>query len=87
MKNSEVKRFATLYERHLKLLRLQGKSESTIAAYSRAVRRVGSHFDCCPDKLAKEQLEDDFLQLVESHSWSTVKLDRLGLQFFWKHVL
>jgi len=87
MNNAEVKRFASLYERHLKLLRLQGKSESTINAYSRAVRRIGSHFDCCPDKLTKEQLEDYFLQLVESHSWSTVKLDRLGLQFFWKHVL
>jgi integrase len=24
---------------------------------------------------------------VESHSWSTVKIDRNGLQFFWKHVL
>jgi len=87
MKATEVKRFATLYERHLKLLILQGKSDSTVDAYSRAVRRVGSHFDCCPDRLTKEQLEDYFLQLVKSHSWSTVKLDRLGLQFFWKHVL
>ena len=25
--------------------------------------------------------------LVDSHSWSTVKVDRNGLQFFWKHVL
>jgi integrase len=24
---------------------------------------------------------------VRSHSWSTVKIDRNGLQFFWKHVL
>ncbi len=24
---------------------------------------------------------------MESHSWSTVKIDRLGLQFFWKFVL
>ena len=87
MKATEVKRFATLYERHLKLLILQGKSDSTIDAYSRAVRSVGSHYDCCLDRLTKEQLEDYFLQLVKSHSWSTVKLDRLGLQFFWKHVL
>jgi hypothetical protein len=36
MKSSEVKRFAALYERHLKLLKLQGKSKSTIDAYSRA---------------------------------------------------
>ncbi len=25
--------------------------------------------------------------LIETHSWSTVKLDRCGLQFFYKHVL
>ncbi len=24
---------------------------------------------------------------MKSHSWSTVKIDRVGLQFFWKHVL
>ncbi len=63
MKATEVKRFATLYERHLKLLILQGKSNSTIDAYSRAVRRIGSHFDCCPDRLTKKQLEDYYFQL------------------------
>ncbi len=87
MKKSEVKRFTALYERHLKLLKLQGKSKSTIDAYSRAVRRIRDRYDCCPDKLTKEQLENYFGDLVESHSWSTVKIDRLGLMFFWKHVL
>lgn len=87
MKSSEVKRFALLYERHLKLLKLQGKSKSTIDAYARAVRRIKDHFDCCPDKLSHKQIENYFFDLVESHSWSTVKLDRLGLMFFWKHVL
>ncbi len=51
------------------------------------MRRVAEHFDCCPDRLTTEQLEDYFCDLVESHSWSTVKVDRNGLQFFWKHVL
>lgn len=87
MKTAEVKRFAALYERHLKLLKLQGKNESTIDAYSRAVRRIKDHYDCCPDKLTKEQLENYFGDLIKSHSWSTVKLDRLGLMFFWKFVL
>lgn len=87
MKSSEVKRFAALYERHLKLLKLQGKSKSTIDAYSRAVRRIRNHYDCCPDKLTQKQLENYFAGLVESHSWSTVKIDRLGLMFFWKFVL
>lgn len=87
MKPAEVKRFEGLYQRHLKLLKLQGKSEKTIEAYSRAVRRITGHFDCLPDKLSLEQLENYFAELVDTYSWSTVKIDRLGLMFFWKHVL
>ncbi len=87
MKPPEVKRFNELYERHLRLLKLQGKSQKTIDAYSRAVRRISNHFDCCPDKLTPEQLEVYFGELVDSHSWSTVKIDRLGLMFYWRYVL
>ena len=87
MKQKESKRFEILYDRHLKKLKLQGKSKATISAYSRAVRRITEHFGCCPDQLTIEQLEDYFTRLVENYSWSTVKLDRLGLMFFWKHVL
>ncbi len=87
MKPKETKRFAIHYDRHLKKLKLQGKSQATINAYARAVRRITEHFDCCPDKLTTQQLEDYFTRLVDNYSWSTVKLDRLGLMFFWKHVL
>jgi len=87
MKQSEVNRFNQLYQQQLRSLKLQGKAKKTIEAYSRAVRRVSKYFDCCPDKLQPEQLKVYFADLVESHSWSTVKIDRLGLQFFWKHVL
>lgn len=87
MKQAEVKRFNKLYERHKRSLKLQGKAKKTIDSYARAVRRVSAYFDCCPDKLIPEQLEEYFADLVESHSWSTVKIDRLGLQHFWKFVL
>jgi integrase/recombinase XerD len=87
MKATEANRFKDLYHRHLRLLKLQGKSQKTIDAYSRAVRRITEYFDCCPDQLTLEQREEYFAKLVESHSWSTVKIDRVGLQFFWKHVL
>ncbi len=87
MKPAEVKRFEILYNRHLRKLKLQGKSEKTIDAYARAVRRIAEHFNCCPDTLSNEQLEEYFALLVDRYSWSTVKLDRLGLMFFWKHVL
>lgn len=68
-------------------MNLQGKAQKTIDVYSRAIRRVRDYFDCCPDLLKPEQLEDYFSDLVESHSWTTVKIDRLGLQHFWKFVL
>ncbi len=87
MKKSETNRFDKLYQLHQRSLKLQGKAQKTIDAYSRAVRRVSNYFDCCPDKLSPEQLKVYFADLVDSHSWSTVKIDRLGLQFFWKHVL
>ena len=87
MNPKETKRFEKLYQRHLTLLKLQGKSKSTRDAYSRAIRRARDHFGCCPDKITPEQFEAYFEKLVESHSWSTVKIDRLGLQFFWKFVL
>ena len=87
MKPAEANRFKKLYQRHLRLLKLQGKRQKTIDAYSRAVRRISEHFDCCPDQLTPEQLELYFGALVDTHSWSTVKIDRNGLQFFWRHVL
>ena len=87
MNQAEMNRFNELYQSHLRLLKLQGKSQNTIDSYSRAVRRISEHFDCCPDQLTLVQREEYFSKLVESHSWSTVKIDRNGLQFFWKHVL
>lgn len=87
MKSSEQTRFDKLYKRHLRALKLQGMSDSTIDVYARAVRRVAQCYDCCPDQLTTEQLTAHFSALVESHSWSTVKVDRNGLQFFYKHVL
>jgi len=87
MNKAETNRFNELYQRHLRLLKLQGMAEKTIDGYSRGVRRITEYFDCCPDQLTLEQREEYFSALVEFYSWSTVKIDRNGLQFFWKHVL
>lgn len=87
MEPAEQVRFEALYQTHLRTLKLQGMSASTIDAYARAVRRLAAYYDCCPDQLAIEQLEAYFAALVASHSWSTVKVDRIGLQFFWRYVL
>ncbi|MGH8591554.1 MAG: tyrosine-type recombinase/integrase [Gammaproteobacteria bacterium] len=87
MQAEEQIRFDHLYRSHLRALKLQGLSDKTIDVYARGVRRIAHHYDCCPDQLTIEQLEIYFAELVESHSWSTVKVDRNGLQFFWQHVL
>ena len=87
MSPKEKLRFNRQYKKHLQALKLQGMSDKTIDVYSRAVRRLVDHYGKCPDKLTKKQLKDHFSQLVDTHSWSTVKVDRNGLQFFWKHVL
>ena len=86
MKLDEIK-FTKNYQQLLQVLKLQGKAEKTIDAYSRAIRRVSEYFDCLPEKLTPDNLKDYFSALVESHSWSTAKIDRLGLQFYWRHIL
>lgn len=87
MHKAQQKRFDSLYRKHLSALKRQGKADSTIDLYSRAIRRVREYFDCPPDILTVEQLEGYFESLVSTHSWSTVKVDRNGLQFFYRHVL
>jgi len=37
--------------------------------------------------LTPDQLEDYFSQFLDTHSWITVKVERNGLQFFWRHIL
>jgi integrase/recombinase XerD len=87
MNKAQQKRYETLYQKHLSALRRQGKSKSTIDVYGRAVRRITDYFDRCPDRLSADDLKEHFDNLVQTHSWSTVKIDRNGLQFFYKQVL
>jgi site-specific recombinase XerD len=83
----QQKRYELLYQHHLDNLKLQGMRPATIDADSRAVRRVTQYLDCPPDNITHQQLKDYFRQLINTHSWSTIKLDRNGLQFFYKHTL
>jgi hypothetical protein len=46
---------------------------------------VTAYFDRRPDHPTPDDLKDHFADLVKSHSWSTVKLDRCGIQFFYRH--
>lgn len=87
MTSIEQASFTPLYESMQRALKLQGMAKATIDAYSRAVRRTADYFDRCPVDLTAEELKEYFASLLETHSWSTIKLDRCGLQFFYHHVL
>ena len=79
--------FNRLYETHLKHLKLKGLQPTTIEAYARAIRRIGAYFDHRIEDLSEAQLTKYFTDLLETHSWSAVKLDLYGLKFFYTHVL
>jgi len=79
--------FNRQYEPHLKHLRLKGLQPKTIAAYARAIRRIGAYFDYHIDDLSEQQLTGYFTDLLDTHSWSAVKHDLYGLKFFYAHVL
>ncbi len=79
--------FKQNYQRHLQHLQLKGLQPKTIDAYSRAVRRIGQAFDYQIDPLSEAQLLDYFTGLLQTHSWSAVKLDLYGLKFYYHHVL
>lgn len=87
MNTQQQAKFNTLYRQHVNALQRQGKADNTIDAYARAVRRVTEHFDRCPDRLTLKDLEAYFTHLVQTKSWSLVKVDRNGLQFFFHYVL
>ncbi len=79
--------FSKYYIKHCKYLKLKGLQPKTIEAYARALRRIGNYFDTRLDHLTSNQLLDYFHDLLESHSWSAVKLDLYGLKFFYTNVL
>jgi integrase/recombinase XerD len=87
MTSSSESTFKRNYQTHLKHLKLKGLQPKTIEAYARAIRRIGAYFRHEINDLSEEQLTDYFSDLLESHSWSAVKLDLYGLKFYYAHVL
>lgn len=87
MKTKHAAHFDQQYQTHLKHLKLKGLQPKTIDAYARAIRRIGEYFSRDIDNLSEAQLTDYFSNLIETHSWSAVKLDLYGLKFYTIHVL
>jgi len=75
MTKNEKIRFDKHYQQLLKCLKLQGKAEKTIDAYSRAVRRVAQHFDCLPEHLTPDNLKDYFAALhILKKDWQWIDI-------------
>jgi hypothetical protein len=87
MNKSQQIKFQSLYRKHVSALKRHGKAESTIDVYARAVRRVATFWDCCPDRLTQEQLEAHFDALVASHSWSTVQALQYLSRYLYRGVI
>ncbi|PCJ35819.1 MAG: integrase [Moraxellaceae bacterium] len=88
MNAREKRKFNTNYAKYLRLLVLQGYSKATIDNYSRGIRRLATWWDKCPDqRLKKIHFEDYFSQLIQTHSWSTIKCDRNAIMHYWRLVL
>ncbi|NOY82881.1 MAG: hypothetical protein GXP31_17935, partial [Kiritimatiellaeota bacterium] len=87
MESSQQARFDHLHGKLTVTLKARGMSPKTVDSYSRAVRKLADRFDCCPDTLGVDELTLYFAELTDSYSWSTVKVERNGIMFFWKHVL
>ncbi len=87
---SSEKSESKISKRHEELaraLKLQGMAESTTKCYLRGFRRVCEYFDRLPDYLSVSEFEQYFADLIDTHSWSTVKIDLGSLVFYWKYVL
>ena len=78
MDASEQARFDALYAQHLRALKLQGKATKTTDSYARAIRRVSAYFDRCPDQLDGEDFKTYFASLIDTRSWTLVKIERCG---------
>lgn len=88
MNKKETTKFNRLYTKYVQTLELQGYANVTVDCYARGIRRVSEYFDQCPDtRLTKDNLKQYFADLLKTHSWSTIKLDRNALQHYWQHIL
>ena len=72
------------HEKLARALKLQGMADSTIKCYLRGFRRVCEYFNRLPDYLLVSEFEQYFADLIDTHSWSTVKIDLNALRRYWK---
>ena len=77
-------RFDQQYAKHVSALKLQGHARKTIESYSYALRRLGAYFDRCPDDLTLDELTGYFTHLIDTRSWSLIKVERNGIRCYYR---
>jgi site-specific recombinase XerD len=88
MNSTQNRQFQQVYTRFQRLLALQGYSQATCSSYGRGLRRLAEWCDACPHAgLTQRDFEAYFSQLMQTHSWATIKCDRNGIMRFWELVL
>ena len=88
MNKRESDKFQKRFEKYQRLLVLNGYSQATCANYSRSLKRLAKWCDRCPDeRITKDDFEVYFSELIQTHSWSTIKVDRNAIMHYWKLVL
>jgi len=79
----------TWYDQMIRKLQINGKSERTQEAYTRAVRQLKEYYKKDPTLINEEELEDYFLYRRNESEWApkTLRLCYYGIRFYYKFVL
>jgi len=88
MNTREQRLFDVNYAQFTRLLILKGYRKATVDNYTRGLRRLALWYNKCPNKrLKKADFEAYFSELLQTHSWSTIKCDRNAFMRYWELVL
>ena len=79
---------ASWYDQMVRKLQINGKSENTQEAYTRAVRQLTEHYRKDPALINEEELEEYFLYRRNESKWApkTLRLCYYGIRFYYQVV-
>ncbi len=77
------------HDQMVRKLQINGKSERTQQAYTRAVHQLKNHYKKDPVLITEEELEDYFLYRRNESEWApkTLRLCYYGIRFYYQFVL
>ena len=77
------------HDQMVRKLQINGKSERTQAAYTRAVHQLETHYKKDPALITEDELEEYFLYRRNESEWApkTLRLCYYGIRFYYQFVL